>query len=386
MLKNRKYDLVIVGGGIIGTFCALHALRKKKSVLLLEKDELPYEASFRNFGQGVPSGQALDSWFDYGRKSIKIYKELQQEVDISLVGNGSWYLASDDQEATLLEEMSALMNERNYTNRLYTAHECLEINPHFKKEYAKAGLFFPEEASLNPLVMVHRVREYMIKYMGLHYHNQCSIIGVEKKRGIAMLTSSKRQTFWGDHVIIANGRDTQFLLPEHYPKEDLKISKLQMMRLAPQKPILKSNILTGLTIRRYESFHSCPSFSKLSATPEQKLLQEKGIHILFKQAHDGSIILGDSHEYVPANEQAKFGFEISSEINEMMLNEAKKITNLESWQVDSSWAGFYLQSDKSDIFTKTIDNVIHIINGIGGKGMTTSPGFTAEYIQNLYLS
>ena len=70
----------------------------------------------------------------------------------------------------------------------------------------------------------------------------------------------------------------------------------------------------------------------------------------------------------------------------MMLNEAKKITNLESWQVDSSWAGFYLQSDKSDIFTKTIDNVIHIINGIGGKGMTTSPGFTAEYIQNLYLS
>ena len=34
MLKNRKYDLVIVGAGVLGTFCAYHALKKGKSVLL----------------------------------------------------------------------------------------------------------------------------------------------------------------------------------------------------------------------------------------------------------------------------------------------------------------------------------------------------------------
>jgi glycine/D-amino acid oxidase-like deaminating enzyme len=105
---------------------------------------------------------------------------------------------------------------------------------------------------------------------------------------------------------------------------------------------------------------------------------------LFKQADDGSIILGDSHEYVPAGEQANFGFEVSSEINEMMLSEAKRITSLENWTVDSTWAGFYLQGTQSEVFTKVVDDVIHIINGIGGKGMTTSPGFTAEYIQKLY--
>jgi FAD dependent oxidoreductase TIGR03364 len=301
-----------------------------------------------------------------------------------VVKNGSWYVASDDQEMTLLEEMMQLFKDRDYTSRLYTASETLEINPHFKKEYVKGGLFIPEEASLNPLVMVHRVREFMIKNLGLHYHNLCPVIAVEKKRGIAMITTSKKQTFWGDQVILANGRDTQFLLPEHYPTAELKISKLQMMRLAPQKKILKSNILTGLTIRRYDSFKSCPSFSKIYTSSEQKQLQAKGIHILFKQADDGSIILGDSHEYVPAGEQANFGFEVSSEINEMMLAEAKRITSLENWTVDSTWAGFYLQGTQSEVFTKVVDDVIHIINGIGGKGMTTSPGFTAEYIQKLY--
>jgi len=384
MYRNRKYDLIIVGGGVIGTFCAYHALRKGKAVLLLEKDVQPFEASFRNFGQAVPSGQALDTWFNYGRKSLKIYKDLQEETDISVVKNGSWYVASDDQELTLLEEMYRLFKEREYTSRLYTASETIQINPHFKKDYVKGGLFIPEEASLNPLLMVHRVREFMIKHLGLHYMNNCAVIGVEKKRGVAKINTSKNQTFWGDQVILANGRDTQFLLPEHYPASELKISKLQMMRLAPQKKILKSNILTGLTIRRYDSFKSCPSYAKINTTSEQKVLQSKGIHILFKQADDGSIILGDSHEYVPAGEQANFGFEVSAEINEMMLNEAKRVTSLENWTVDSTWAGFYLQGTHSEVYTKVVDDVIHIINGIGGKGMTTSPGFTAEYIQNLY--
>ena len=380
----KKYDLIVIGGGVIGTFSAYHALKKGKTVLLLEKDSQPFEASFRNFGQAVPSGQSFDKWFDYGRKSLQIYKDLQSETNISLVPNGSWYLASDDQELTLLEEIQKLFDERGYSNKLHSAIECQNSNPYFKKDYVKGGLFLPEEASLNPRIMVHRVREFMIQHMDLHFQNLSPVVGVEKKRGIARIFTASNQNFWAEKVIVANGRDTQFLLPEHYPGAELKISKLQMLRLAAQKPILKPNILTGLTIRRYESFHSCPSHKKLTSTPEQTILQNKGIHILFKQADDGSIILGDSHEYVQANKQADFGFEISSEINEMMLNEAKKIIDLPQWDVDATWAGFYLQGTHSEVFTKQVDDVIHIINGIGGKGMTTSPGFTSEYIQKLY--
>lgn len=380
----KKYDLIVVGGGIIGTFSAYHALKKGKKVLLLEKNSQPFEASFRNFGQAVPSGQSFDKWFDYGRKSLQIYKDLQNETNITLVPNGSWYLASDDQELVLLEEIQKIFDERGYTNKIYSANESQKLNPHFKKDYVKGGLFLPEEASLNPRLMVHRVREFMIKHLDLHYQNLCAVVGVEKKRGIARVFTSNNQNFWSENVIVANGRDTQFLLPEHYPALELKISKLQMLRLVAQKTQLKSNILTGLTIRRYESFHSCPSYSKLTSTDEQSNLQSKGIHILFKQAEDGSIILGDSHEYVQANKQADFGFEISNEINEMMLNEAKKIIDLPKWDVDATWAGYYLQGTRSEVYTKQVDDVIHIVNGIGGKGMTTSPGFTLEYIQKLY--
>ena len=67
-----------------------------------------------------------------------------------------------------------------------------------------------------------------------------------------------------------------------------------------------------------------------------------------------------------------------------MLNEAKRITNLDNWTVDSTWAGFYLQGTTSEIFTKVVDDVIHIINGIGGKGMTTSAGYAEAKINQLF--
>jgi hypothetical protein len=36
-----------------------------------------------------------------------------------------------------------------------------------------------------------------------------------------------------------------------------------------------------------------------------------------------------------------------------------------------------------EIYTETIDGVIHIVTGIGGKGMTTGPGFAREHVDAL---
>jgi hypothetical protein len=42
----------------------------------------------------------------------------------------------------------------------------------------------------------------------------------------------------------------------------------------------------------------------------------------------------------------------------------------------------YAQCKTSDIFRHTIDGRIHLLTGIGGKGMTGSAGFASENIQN----
>lgn len=51
----RKYDIAIIGGGVIGLSCALHLLRAGRSVVVLEKNRIGSGASHGNCGTITPS-------------------------------------------------------------------------------------------------------------------------------------------------------------------------------------------------------------------------------------------------------------------------------------------------------------------------------------------
>lgn len=109
-----------------------------------------------------------------------------------------------------------------------------------------------------------------------------------------------------------------------------------------------------------------------------------GIHILFKQAQDGSIIIGDSHEYANVSSMDSFGIALNMEIDQVIINEAKRIFNLPSYKIRNRWFGIYSQCSNSDIYENTIDKNIHVVTGIGGKGMTGSAGFAKENITKIF--
>jgi glycine/D-amino acid oxidase-like deaminating enzyme len=156
-----------------------------------------------------------------------------------------------------------------------------------------------------------------------------------------------------------------------------------MLSTFPQQTqVIPGSILTGWTIRRYESFQECPSYHSIIKAQKSDSYQKRfGVHILFKQSQDGSIIIGDTHEYAHAADPEKLGFDVNNELNEYVIEEAKRIFALESWKIKKSWLGFYSQSSKGDIFQQTIDQNIHIVTGIGGKGMTASFGFAGNNME-----
>ena len=158
-----------------------------------------------------------------------------------------------------------------------------------------------------------------------------------------------------------------------------------MLRTRPQAGYrLPGSILTGWSIRRYEAFYECPSFKEIKAKEDPQSQQKKwSVHILFKQAVDGSVILGDSHEYADAKDADSLDYELNMDIDNFMIAEAKKIIDLPTYEIQDRWYGIYAQCKNSDIFQKTIDKDIHIITGIGGKGMTGSAGFSKENITRL---
>ncbi len=381
---EQKFDIIVIGGGVLGTFHAYHALLKGYKVCLVEKDQIPRGATTQNFGQIVPSGMG-SKWQKWGRESLQIYQEIQSKFDISIRQNGTVYLASDDDEEQLLIELRCLNNDNGYTSKMLTKKECLGKYPGLRSSYVTAGLFFPQEVTVEPRIMIHRLQHYMIKAMDLVFKTNFLVVDCIKKGNGVEVISATHERLKAQQVIICNGADFKNLYPDLFWQSDLEVTKLQMMQTKPQKRFeLKGSILTGWSIRRYEAFKECPSYAEIKSRESEDSPQKRwGVHILFKQAVDGSVIIGDSHEYANAKNLDDLGFDINMDIDNFILNEAQKVFDLPTYEIQKKWYGLYAQCKTRDVFQKTIDGNIHIVTGIGGKGMTGSAGFSKNNIATL---
>lgn len=381
----KKYDLVVIGGGVLGTFHAYHGLQKGLQVALLERNKKPQGATTQNFGQVVPSGMNT-KWQIYGRESLNIYKEIQQQFDITLRENGSVYLASNEEEVKLIEELHQINKNNQYISELLTKEECLKKYPGLQSDYIKAGLFFPQEITVEARMMIHRLQDFMMQHLNLDYFTNRNVISCEETgRGIK-ITSSSGEVCEAEKVIICNGSEFKNLYPTLFNESDLEVTKLQMLQTKPQSNYqLSGNILTGCSIRRYEAFAECASFSEIKSKENLDSFQKKwGVHILFKQAPDGSVIIGDSHQYADARNIDDLGYDLHMDIDDFMITEAQKIINLPTYDIQNRWFGMYSQCKTKDIFQETIGGNIHVITGIGGKGMTGSAGFAKENMTRIF--
>ncbi len=385
MNNSNSYDVLIIGGGILGTFHAYHALERGLKVALFERHQQPQSATVRNFGQVVPSGMNL-KWQQYGRKSLEIYKSLQTASDLSISSNGSIYLASDEEELQLIEELHNINKQNDYPSQLLSQHACYERYPNLVAGYCKGGLFFPEEISVNPRLMIHRVHSYLKQHPNFSLFTNTLIKELDSAGVNCKATDLQGNKYVGEKAIVCSGAEFEWLFPELFHGSDIEMVKLQMLRLKPQQHIrIPGNILTGLSIRRYESFHECPSYKSIKAKEDSNSFWKKwGVHILFKQEEDGSIVLGDSHEYADVQQKDCIDFYLREEVTRYFINEGAKIFNLEHWEIDDQWLGIYSQCKTQDIFQQNIDDKIHIVTGIGGKGMTASPGFSHSNISKIY--
>lgn len=378
-----KYDIIIVGAGIMGTFHAYHAAKMGKKVLLLEKDNKPVGSTIQNFGQIVPSG--LDSeWLKYGTRSLEIYGELQKEADFTLLKNGSVYVASDLTEIALIEELHEIQKKANYKSEILDKSATIQKFPDLNRDYIQGALFYPEEYSVNSSEFIYKLIDFCKEKLGVHYINRCSVVNIEEISKEVKVETSAKEIFYAEKAIVCSGYVFNLLFPKVYKNSGLILSKLQMMKTIPLKQFnLKSNILSGLSIRRYESFEQCPSFKNIETPNHLIELKKYGIHILFKQLPDGSIIVGDSHEYAPVEEIENLELGIQEHINTLMKEEAKRIVSIEDKEYGQSWAGFYAQHPKG-IFEYNVSENVLIRTGIGGKGMTISAGYCEEKIKQIF--
>jgi sarcosine oxidase subunit beta len=145
-----KSDVLVVGGGIVGSSTALHLARRGKSVTLLERDEPGQRASGVNFGGVRQHGRAVAE-IPLSRRARVIWGRLQDLIGIDgdFVQTGHLRLARNDADVTrLLEhrrEAAALGLKLDFLGKSELRH----LYP-WLGEAACAATFCPDDGHANP--------------------------------------------------------------------------------------------------------------------------------------------------------------------------------------------------------------------------------------------
>mgnify|MGYP006296646825 CR=1 FL=1 len=370
----NRYDLAIVGGGIIGLAHAYVAHQQGLRVVLVEKNRMCVDASIRNFGLIWPVGQPAGPLFDKAMKSRELWLQLSKTAGFWCLDNGSIHLAYHDDEWSVLEEYH---QDFGYNTELLTPQQVQSRARHIISNELRGGLFSPTELNVNPSEAIQAITNWLLS------QDRCDILTEEKvlNAQTGRLYTTKR-TIQAEQILICSGSDFQSLFAESFRESNLVNCKLQMMRTRSQPASYKlgPTLCGGLTLRHYAAFQKCISLEacKMRFDQEMKSYNRWGIHVMISQNQYNQLVIGDSHEYGytfdPFNRK---------EINDLIINYMHQFLSVDTPVIEETWYGIYSKDPANAFFIDEPEKNVRIITGFGGAGMTLSFGHALEELECL---
>jgi FAD dependent oxidoreductase TIGR03364 len=377
-MAEAAFDVVVVGGGVLGVWHAITAQRAGMRTALLERDPVARSASVRNFGMVWPIGQPAGPSLQLALRSRELWAELAPEAGFRCAASGSLHVANADDEWAVLREFAAAAPLPAL--QLLTPEAARGLQPRLLPDRLRGALFSPHEANVDPPAALAALHRFAAS-SGVHCRYRTSVVGVGS--GVVHLADGSRCA--ADRIVLCSGDDFATLLPDVFAASDLTRCKLQMFALGPQPaPAAPTPMLAaGLTLLHYRGFAACPSLPALRArlSRDEATRLARGIHVLVSHGDDGRWIVGDSHEYGPA-----FAPGGDPATDQLILDYLLGFVRPPVTEVMRRWSGVYsLRTGGESVFRCRPLPGVEIVTGVGGSGMTRAPGLAEQTVRGWTL-
>lgn len=371
---TQKFDVAVVGAGIVGLAHAWRAAQRGLKVVLLERTLAACGASIRNFGMVWPIGQPAGALHDLALRSRELWLQLSAEAGVWCNPCGSLHLAHRSDELAVLQEYVDLQRGSDGTVILLTPDETLRRTSAAKPQGLLGSMWSPTELCVNPPQAIAAIPKWLTERYAVQCNFNSAVTAIEDQT----LVVSDGRRLQAERIVVCSGHDFQTLLPSVFADQPLRVCKLHMLKTVPQTDgwRIGPHLASGLTLRHYTSFAACPSLAALQRrvreeTPE---LDRFGIHVMASQNDCGEVVLGDSHEY--DSEISPFD---RSEIDELILRELRRQFVFPDWTIASRWHGIYAKHLHYPMLEVEPRPGIHVCVAPGGAGMTMSLGIADRF-------
>jgi D-hydroxyproline dehydrogenase subunit beta len=376
-VSRSKRDIAIVGAGVLGLAHAYIAAKLGHRVEVFERNPRAIGASVRNFGMIWPIGQPKGTLLETALRSREIWLELLREAGLPSRQEGSLHVAYRADEVEVIQEFAergpAFGYDCQFLNREQTLQKSLALQP----EGLIGSLWSPAEFTIDSRQVISTLPNFLEEKYGVRFHFSTPVLSVRDRR-----IRTSRGENEADVVLVCSGDDFETLYPEQFAASGVTRCKLQMMRTIPQPSgwQLGPSLAAGLTLRFYSSFQICDSLQALrkrvaEETPEY---DRWAIHALVSQTVDGSLTLGDSHEYGllvdPFNKE---------EIDKLILSYTSQFLRVPALQIAQRWQGVYSKHPEKPLLVMQPEPGVRVVTAPSGSGMTLSFGVAERSMREL---
>ena len=358
--------VLVIGGGIIGTMHAREALKKGYRVVHVERDGKPRSASVRNFGLVWIGGRASGEELNLSLRTRELWQELHEEFSaVDFRGNGSMTIARNDAELRVLEQSMAKADAQSRHWQLLSPDEVRRVNPALKGSFL-GGLYCPLDAAVEPSLILTQVRAALLRDPNYQWNNNVDIISVVDLGGTVRAVAKDGRKFDADIAIVCPGADHTSLFDEELREAPLRRVRLQMMSTEPFAEHLTTSVADGDSLRYYPAY-DVPALAELPA--QAQIAAEHKMQLLLVQRTDGTLTIGDTHEY-----DEPFEFTLREDVYQYLHEVASDILGQKIPPITRRWDGVYSQrTDGAICERKFVTNKIIIVTGPGGRGNTLAP-------------
>ena len=283
-------DVVIIGGGVIGTSIAFRLAKLFEKIVLIEKGEIGGQTSgscdkaifLQSKKAGFPIKMAI--------ASREIYKNLQEELGMSFEfkQSGGMIVIESDSHLPFMEAFTKSQRESGINIELLNRKEALRRQPCFSSHITGAT-YCQDDAEVNPLLL-SQAFAYGAKREGVDVRTHTEVINIHVKKGKVEGIVTNKGKIATNLVINATGPFAGNIVK--MVNADLPIQPRRGVILITEKvkPIINGSVLCSqyIAAKHLASEENVPPF---------------GIGLSLGQTENGNLLIGGSREFVEFNKQ-----------------------------------------------------------------------------------
>jgi len=279
----QKYDVAVIGGGLVGCASAYYLSRSGADVILLERGQINEGASGRNAGSlhfqleqrlvkyRQKLAEALEHYVALAQVAIDHWQNIEQELNCNLevVMDGGFMVAETDDEMKLLEEKSEIEQAQGLTVELLEKKDTHKLAPYLSDK-VRAALFCPYEGHCNPRLLTPAYARNA-EANKVEILTNKNVTGLDKKEGKWQIDFTNNQISKNGDSVIA---ETVLNAAGVWANEVGLLASVDL-------PLLPVGLMMNVTEKTPKVIYH--------------LIQHVGRKLSMKQVDDGNVLIGGGY-------------------------------------------------------------------------------------------